>query len=134
MFVDASAFCAIFLDEVDGPAFERRLAASEQSWTSAVAVWETVRAVAKETERDVAAAGQRVTRYLVGSDIRILPIGEAEQALALEVFDRFGKGRHAAQLNMGDCFAYACAKSLGQPLLFKGDDFSRTDIEPAFVG
>ena len=50
---------------------------------------------------------------------------------AIRAFDRFGRGRHPARLNMGDCFAYACARSLAVPLLFKGDDFSQTDIAVA---
>lgn len=60
-------------------------------------------------------------------------IGPAEQALATEAFERFGKLRHPAALNMGDCFAYACARSHEVPLLFKGDDFSRRDIESALT-
>ena len=47
---------------------------------------------------------------------------------AIKAFDRFGRGRHPARLNMGDCFAYACAKTLAVPLLFKDDDFSQTDV------
>jgi ribonuclease VapC len=49
-------------------------------------------------------------------------------AMAIQAFERFGKGRHPAQLNMGDCFAYTCALAQGAPLLFKGDDFSKTDV------
>jgi ribonuclease VapC len=60
--------------------------------------------------------------------VDIVLIREREALLALEAFDRFGKGRHPAGLNMGDCFAYACAHALGVPLLFKGDDFARTDL------
>jgi ribonuclease VapC len=51
--------------------------------------------------------------------------------LPREAFVHFGKGRHRAALNFGDCFAYALAKATGEPLLFKGDDFSRTDLVPA---
>jgi ribonuclease VapC len=50
---------------------------------------------------------------------------------ALDAFERFGKGRHPAALNLGDCFAYACARLAGAPLLYKGDDFPQTDIETA---
>ncbi|MFC5345234.1 type II toxin-antitoxin system VapC family toxin [Brevundimonas staleyi] len=134
MFIDASALCAILLDEEDGLAFERCIASTERSWTSAVAVWETVRAVARENDRDIPTASAAITAYLARSQIEIAPIGEAEQVLALEAFDRFGKGRHPARLNMGDCFAYACARAMSAPLLFKGDDFAQTDIEPALKG
>lgn len=131
MFIDASAFCAIFLDEIDGADFERRVAATERCWTSPVAVWETVRALSRERNRDVAAASTVVTDYLVATGVRMVAIGEREQVLALEAFDRFGKGRHPAALNMGDCFAYACARALSVPLLYKGDDFALIDIDAA---
>jgi ribonuclease VapC len=52
---------------------------------------------------------------------------------ALDAFTRFGKGRHPARLNLGDCFAYALASTLNEPLLFKGEDFGKTDIEPAIL-
>jgi ribonuclease VapC len=62
---------------------------------------------------------------------RVVAIGDVEQRLALDAHARFGKGVHPAKLNMGDCFAYACARANGVPLLYKGDDFALTDIEPA---
>ena len=58
-----------------------------------------------------------------------MSIGLVEARLALEAHARFGRGRHPARLNMGDCFAYACARSRGVPLLYKGEDFALTDIE-----
>ncbi len=61
----------------------------------------------------------------------LCPIGEPEAVRAFAAFVRFGKGRHPAALNMGDCFAYACAKANNAKLLFKGDDFSKTDIAAA---
>lgn len=61
----------------------------------------------------------------------IIPIRSETCTIALDAFSRFGKGRNPAGLNMGDCFAYACAKELGVPLLYKGNDFSKTDIEVA---
>ena len=65
------------------------------------------------------------------AETQVLPIGEAEQIAALEAHARFGKGVHPAKLNMGDCFAYACARVHGAPLLYKGEDFALTDIEAA---
>jgi ribonuclease VapC len=56
------------------------------------------------------------------------PINEGIGRLAVECFDRYGKGRHPAQLNFGDCLSYACAKALDVPLLFKGEDFAKTDV------
>lgn len=63
--------------------------------------------------------------------IAVIPFTQSQAALAREAFRRFGKGRHPARLNFGDCIAYALAKERGEPLLFKGDDFSQTDIEAA---
>lgn len=63
--------------------------------------------------------------------ISLVPVDEDQATLAIEAHRRFGKGRHAARLNLGDCFAYALAKKQRMPLLFKGNDFTKTDIEAA---
>ena len=63
--------------------------------------------------------------------VTVVPFGEAEWRLAVDAFVRYGRGRHPATLNFGDCLAYATAKSLGDPLLFVGDDFSKTDVASA---
>ncbi len=73
-------------------------------------------------------AENEIAEFLAEAGVMLAPIGGAELHAALTAFDRYGKGRHSAALNMGDCFAYACAKTLGAPLLYKGDDFSRTDL------
>lgn len=134
MFVDASALCAIMLDELDRALFERQLVEAADPVTSPIAIWETVRAMTREIDIDVLEARRRLAAYLDIVEVGVAAIGKAEGDAAVEAFDRFGKGRHPARLNMGDCFAYACAKALGRPLLFKGDDgddFSQTDIERA---
>lgn len=64
-------------------------------------------------------------------EIAVVTVPAETARLALDAFDRFGKGRHPASLNFGDCFTYACARHLGQPLMFKGGDFPQTDIEAA---
>jgi ribonuclease VapC len=64
-------------------------------------------------------------------DFSFVDIGEREFDIASEAYAQFGKGRHPAALNMGDCFAYACARANSARLLFKGEDLRRTDIEPA---
>lgn len=64
-------------------------------------------------------------------ELEIVPLSDEQAKLAIDGFRRFGKGRHPAGLNFGDCFSYALAKATGQPLLFKGDDFSLTDIKRA---
>jgi ribonuclease VapC len=66
---------------------------------------------------------------IASAGIEIVPVTEEIGRIAVDAFDRYGKGRgHPAQLNMGDCFAYACAKAHGLPLLYKGADFSKTDL------
>ena len=70
-------------------------------------------------------------RLIRNAQIEIVPFNEEQALLAREAYRRYGKGNHRAGLNFGDCFAYALAKHLGEPLLFKGGDFARTDIEPA---
>ncbi len=131
MYVDASALCAVFLREEDCDTFEAKLVAASGAITSAISVWEAVRGVVRETGRDVGEARAELEAYLEGAEIVLVPIGGPELEAALSAFARFGKGRHPARLNMGDCFAYACAKTHRVPLLFKGDDFSQTDIPVA---
>lgn len=131
MFVDASAWAAIILTEPEADPYESKLLASNTVLTSALANWETVRAVMKVMRQSQARVEAIVSGYQYGVGARIVPIGEAEQRQALEAHARFGKGAHAAKLNMGDCFAYACAKVHGVPLLYKGGDFALTDIEAA---
>ncbi len=131
MFVDASAWTAILLNEPERAALKVKLSEAAIVLTSAISTWEAVRAVARETKRPFADAVDIVSGLQESYEARIALIGEAEQALALEAHARFGKGVHPAKLNMGDCFAYACAKVHGVPLLYKGGDFSLTDIEAA---
>ncbi len=131
MFVDASAWVAITLREPEREPFRMALADAEVILTSPLAVWETVRAVTRETEDTVDAIRARLMAFLAAAGARIVPIGAEEGRIALEAHARFGKGVHPARLNMGDCFSYACAKVHGVPLLYKGEDFSLTDIEAA---
>ena len=93
-----------------------------------MAVFETVLAITKVVGGDVGLARDRVADFLRLARIEMVDIGAPESALALDAFARFGKGRHPARLNMGDCFAYACAKTNDARLLYKGDDFARTDL------
>jgi ribonuclease VapC len=76
------------------------------------------------------AGGQALDQLIDKAKIAILPVSPEQAELARRAFLTYGKGRHPAGLNFGDCFSYALAKSLSEPLLFKGDDFAQTDIEP----
>jgi ribonuclease VapC len=131
MFLDASALTAILAPEEDGEALADRLAGVEHCLVSALAIWETTVALARIRQSPIEVAKTLVDEFLAEIGAEILPIDTAIGAIALDAFARFGKGRHPAALNMGDCFAYACAKAQGQPLLCKGDDFARTDIRRA---
>jgi ribonuclease VapC len=129
MVVDASALLAVLLREADGQRFSRAMEQTELLFISPVGIFETVAAIMRERKCSGHDARQAVERALQIADIEIVPITREIGGLALEAFDKYGKGRgHKAQLNMGDCFAYACAKSLGVPLLYKGNDFAKTDL------
>ncbi len=129
MFLDASAIVAILTDESDGPALADSLAAAKRRATSPIAIFEAVAAVARKHGYAVTEAQAIVAQFVDMAAIELIAIGKAECDIAIAAFDRYGKGRHPAALNMGDCFAYACARSTGEPLLFVGDDFPRTDIQ-----
>ena len=132
MFIDASAMVAILTSEPRAGALVEALDVAEARITSPLAVFESVTALSRKLGQDVATSERQLQRFLDLSGIHIVPITEAVGAEALAAHARYGKGRgHPARLNLGDCFAYACARIHGVPLLFVGDDFSRTDIEPA---
>ena len=131
MFVDASAWTAIVLNEPERDRLRIALAAATIVLTSPIANWETLRAVARETADEISQASARLAAFQASVGARLVDIGAAEGDLALVAHARFGKGVHPAKLNMGDCFAYACARTNGVPLLYKGDDFALTDVEPA---
>ena len=128
IFVDASALVSMLTDELEGDALADKLDASPPAITSAVAVYEAVAALVRKRAYSVAEARRIVDEFIALTDLGIVPIGEPEMRVAVEAFENFGKGRHPARLNMGDCFAYACAKTHAAAMLFKGDDFDRTDI------
>lgn len=131
MFVDASALTAILVRETGADALVARLERARIRITSPLAVWETSLAVARVLGLPPDRAGQAVVEYLGVARIEMVAVLPETAVLALDAHARYGKGRHRAGLNFGDCFAYACARHLGQPLLYKGDDFAQTDIEAA---
>lgn len=134
MFLDASAIVAMLADEDERTAFLERLSRENDPITSPMAVFEAVLAIARRKGLEPRDVEEAVGRFLTASNVRLVSIGAPEQASAIDAHARFGKGRgHPAQLNMGDCFAYACARTNGRPLLFKGDDFGYTDIDIARV-
>lgn len=131
MFLDASAIIAIIARENDAAALAGRLGQARRVHVSPIAIYEAALGLARIGNTALAEARSAVDRLLAEVRAEIVSIDADDAAAAIDAFDRFGKGRHAAALNMGDCFAYACAKRLDVPLLFKGNDFPRTDIAAA---
>ncbi|HEY1629743.1 MAG TPA: type II toxin-antitoxin system VapC family toxin [Rhizomicrobium sp.] len=126
MVVDASAIIAILRAEPESDAFKRALALAPVLHISPVNWFEA--ALNTENTPQDAAAFKTLSDYL---GLVIVPVDEAQMRIAHQAWKRFGKGRDPARLNMGDCFAYALAKQLGEPLLFKGNDFAKTDVVSA---
>lgn len=126
MILDSSAVVALLLRE---PAHERlllALSAAPALGIGAPTLVETTIVLSARLGRD---ARGLVSRFLDEADVTLIPFTEAHFGTAVAAWLRFGRGRHAAALNFGDCLAYATAKLAGRPLLFTGDDFPRTDIE-----
>ncbi len=119
---------AIMTGEPEAFSLEKRYGQAEAVLCSAMSVWETVRAVARKRKVGVAVAHAEVETFIVDFALRLVPIGESEIREAIMAHERYGKGSHTAKLNMGDCFAYACAKTNGAELLYKGNDFAQTDL------
>jgi ribonuclease VapC len=128
MFLDASAMVAILVEESDAAALTKRLEQAIEPCTSPIAIYETVVGVARVRNVPIRAAEGILDRFLEQAMVRIVPVTAEIGRGALSAFERYGRGRHPAALNMGDCFAYACARELDVPILFKGDDFPLTDI------
>ena len=128
--VDTSALICIYVREMDAAVFEHALFASRTALVAAPTALEFVM-VAQSRRPGVSMAGSP-DAMLAKPGLWIEPWTERHLAIAKMAFTRFGKGQgHPAQLNFGDCMSYALAKSLDAPLLYKGDDFARTDIRSA---
>ncbi|UPK31009.1 type II toxin-antitoxin system VapC family toxin [Bradyrhizobium sp. 195] len=131
MFIDASALTAMLTDEDEARELLARLHQAATRLTSPLAVWEAAIAVARVLGLPISEASEAVESYLALMEIKMAQVPPETARIALDAFDRYGKGRHPARLNFGDCFAYACARHFGEPLMFKGTDFPQTDIEAA---
>jgi ribonuclease VapC len=130
--VDASAIIAVLTREPDADTLLAALATADRAETTAIAIYEAVLGLSRKRQWSVAEAETHVRDFLSAAGIFAEPIQPETAHVALEASARYGKGRgHPARLNLGDCFIYAQAKLSGAALLFKGDDFSKTDIESA---
>lgn len=126
MVLDSSAVLAILLNEPEAPRFEAAIEKNPTRFMSAASVLEV--SIVLETRKGEAGRDE-LDLLLYKTKIEIVPVMEGQINVGRLAFRRYGKGRHPAGLNFGDCFSYALAKVLGEPLLFKGDDFNRTDLE-----
>lgn len=125
MVIDTSVVLAILNDEPERRAFNEAIEAADSRSLSAASFVE----VSIVVEARFGAEGVRyLDRFLERANVSIVPVDLEQGRLARQAWSRFGKGRHEAGLNFGDCFSYALAQVLGEPLLFKGEDFSRTDV------
>lgn len=127
MIIDSSVV-AVFLREPDWQALFHRLAASNVTGIGTPTLVETGIVLSARLQRDAALL---LRRFIQEFDIAPIAFGDGHWGEAVRAFRRFGKGRHAAGLNFGDCMSYATARLADQPLLFVSDDFPRTDIERA---
>ena len=128
MIVDASAILAVLFDEPEKAGFRDLLLMTPELVMSPVNYLE---ASIRADDRRHPAKGPQLDALLTGFGIQIVAVTEDQAKHAREAYRRYGRGNHPARLNLGDCFAYALAKARGEPLLFKGGDFSRTDVEAA---
>ncbi len=126
--IDASALLAVVLGEEDAELLADRLVEPGRKVVSAATLLEA--AVAAE-RRGGLEARDRLDRLVDRVRPEVAPFEESHLGWARDAYRRFGKGRHPAALNLGDCIAYATARHEALPLLFKGQDFGRTDLEPA---
>jgi len=125
MVIDTSALAAIFFGEPERQKFLTAITSTATRLVSAATVLETGIVI---ESRLGDSAGREFDLFLVRANLRIVPVDAEQTELARSAWRRFGKGRHAAALNYGDCFVYALAKWSGEPLLAKGTDFSSADI------
>ncbi|MDP2298681.1 MAG: type II toxin-antitoxin system VapC family toxin [Pseudolabrys sp.] len=130
MVIDTSAVIAILQREPEAPAFRAAIEAAERNLVSAVSKFEI----------GMVALGRRMTeghlldRLLDEFEVVVVPFTDHHAMIAREAFIRYGKGRHPAGLNFGDCASYALAIAEAEPLLFKGTDFGATDVRVVGVG
>jgi ribonuclease VapC len=128
--VDSSIVVAIMRSEPDAAVWVDVIDRSPRAFMSVVSYVETNMVIAG---RRSDANPSKIDTALKALQVTVVPVTLGQANAAVVAFLRFGKGRHSAGLNLGDCFAYALAKTRNLPLLFKGDDFSQTDIVPAWL-
>jgi ribonuclease VapC len=127
MVIDTSAILAILLDESESPAIRQAIEDDPIRFLSSASYLETSIVIEARFGEH---GGRELDLLLHTAKVEIVSVDREQAEVARDGYRRFGKGRHAAALNFGDCFAYALSRCTGEKLLFKGDDFTRTDVEP----
>ncbi len=127
--IDASAVLAVLLEEPDAPVYQAGLLRAAGGMISSVNYWEVL-VKARNHRGDIGVAAAE--SLLSGAEIEVAPVTAADARAAADAFERFGR-RSVAGLNLGDCFAYALAAREGDGLLFKGQDFPKTDVKSALA-
>jgi ribonuclease VapC len=127
MVIDSSALIAILQDEPEGAALAALLETAPAPMIAApTRVEASIVVLARKGESGLS----MMNRYLSAAAVETITFDSRQAAIAVDAFRRFGRNRHRAGLNFGDCFAYALARATNEPLLFKGDDFVHTDVIP----
>jgi ribonuclease VapC len=128
MVIDSSALLAVLLGESDAPFFIEALASPGRKYLSAMSKLETSIVI---ESRKGEIGNRSLFRLLAVTGIEIIAFDSGQAEISLDAWRRYGKGRHPASLNMGDCASYALAALMGDTLLYKGNNFALTDIAPA---
>jgi ribonuclease VapC len=128
MVIDTSGIVAIAQNEPEAEIFERLIAEAPRRLISAATFLETALVIESRLGE---AGGAELDLWMHKARVEIVPLDARQTDLARRAWRRYGKGRHPAGLNLGDCFSYALATAMREPLLFKGDDFAKTDIVAA---
>ncbi len=128
MIVDTSAIIAVLFNDDDAEVYAEAIARADSCRISAATLVETAIVVEAQTRDN---GGRQLDAFIRRASIAIESVTEEQAYMARQAFIDFGKGRHRAGLNYGDCFSYALAKATREPLLFKGKDFAQTDLVAA---
>lgn len=127
MVIETSALLAILLNEPERRGFNERIAGADTRLMSSASFVET--AIIIEIRKGASGA-RDLDLFMHQAAVEVVAVDYNQAQIARRAYRTYGKGRHPAGLNFGDCFAYALAKASGEPLLFKGGDFSQTDLKP----
>jgi len=129
MFVDSSAVVAMLAPEIDGQSLSARLQASAKPVTTSFVIVEAALGLRKHRDAPLSVLMLEVTEFLGRGGVALIEMPADIHVGVLTAYEQYGKGSgHPARLNLGDCFSYAMAKRVGVPLLYKGNDFARTDV------